>query len=107
MAESRSFAPQGFGTIDRRAALVGRTAALRELDEAFRTVRDEAKPRVLTLIGAAGIGKTRLVRDFLSRQRATEQGARVFRGAARPDAAAYDVFARVLRARFGTVEGMD
>ena len=108
MAESRSFAPQGFGTIDRRAALVGRTAELRELDEALRSVREDKKPRVLTLIGAAGIGKTRLVRDFLSKQRVSEHGApRVFRGSARAEAGAYDVFARVLRARFAIVEGMD
>lgn len=108
MAESLSFAPQGFGTIDRRAALVGRTAELRELEAALRSVRDDKKARTLTLIGASGIGKTRLVRDFLSKQRQSEHGApRVFRGSARADGGAYDVFARVLRARFGIVEGMD
>jgi tetratricopeptide (TPR) repeat protein len=108
MAESVSFAPQGFGTIDRRAALVGRAAELRDLDDALRLVRDDKKTRTLTLIGATGIGKTRLVRDFLSKQRQSEHGApRVFRGSARADGGAYDVFARVLRARFGIVEGMD
>src|SRR5690606_21351605 len=63
----------------------------------------------VTMIGAAGVGKTRLVRDFLSRQRAGEHGGqlRVFRGSAREGGGAYDVFARVLRARFGIVEGMD
>jgi Cdc6-like AAA superfamily ATPase len=84
MVESVSFAPAGFGTIDRRAALVGRTAELRELEDALRAVRDEGKARTLTLAGASGIGKTRLVRDFLSKQRASEHGAlRVFRGSAR------------------------
>jgi len=108
MAESLSFAPAGFGAIDRRAVLVGRTAELRELDIALRSVRDEGRSRAITLIGAAGIGKTRLVRDFLSKQRNSEHGApRVFRGSAREEGAAYDVFARVLRARFGIVEGMD
>jgi len=108
MAESVSLAPQGFGTIDRRAALVGRTAELHELEAALRAVRDDKKARTLTFVGASGIGKTRLVRDFLSRQRQTEHGAlRVYRGAARADGGAYDVFARVLRARFGIVEGMD
>lgn len=108
MAESVSFAPAGFGTLDRRAALVGRTAELRVLDEALRAVRETKKTRTVTLVGAAGIGKTRLVRDFLSRQRTSELGApRVFRGSAREGGGAYDVFARVLRARFGIVEGMD
>src|SRR4051794_25274290 len=102
MAESHSFAPAGFGTIDRRAGLVGRTTELRVLDEALRSVREDARARTVTLVGSAGIGKTRLVRDFLSKQRASEHGApRVFRGSAREGGAAYDVFARVLRARFG------
>jgi tetratricopeptide (TPR) repeat protein len=108
MAESVSLAPAGFGTIDRRAGLVGRTAELRLLEEALRAVRDEGKARTVTMIGAAGIGKTRLVRDFLSRQRESAHGApRVFRGSAREGGGAYDVFARALRARFGIVEGMD
>ena len=105
---SESFAPSGFGTIDRRAGLVGRTAELRVLDESLRSVRDDGRARTVTLVGANGIGKTRLVRDFLSKQRSSEQGApRVFRGSARDNGASYDVFARVLRARFGIVEGMD
>ncbi len=107
MAESGSLAPAGFGTIDRRAALVGRTAELRTLEETLRAVREEKRARTLTLIGAAGIGKTRLVRDFLSKQRGSEHAPRVFRGSAREAGGAYDVFARMLRARFGIVEGMD
>ena len=108
MAERVSFPPAGFGTIDRRALLVGRAAELRVLDESLRSVRDDGRARTVTLVGANGIGKTRLVRDFLSKQRAAEQGApRVFRGSARDQGSAYDVFARVLRARFGIVEGMD
>src|SRR5690606_4288701 len=109
MAESVSLAPAGFGTIDRRAVLAGRTAELRLLEAALRAVPAEAKARAVTIIGAAGVGKPRLVRDFLSRQRAGEHGGqlRVFRGSAREGGGAYDVFARVLRARFGIVEGMD
>lgn len=107
MSESTSFSPP-MGSIDRRAGLVGRTSEMRALEEALRNVRDDGKARAITLVGANGIGKTRLVRDFLSRQRTAEQGApRVFRGSARDQGASYDVFARVLRARFGIVEGMD
>ena len=108
MTDRASFAPAGFGTIDRRAVLVGRTAELRVLDESLRAVRDDGRARTVTLVGANGIGKTRLVRDFLSKQRSTEHGTpRIFRGSARDQGSAYDVFARVLRARFGIVEGMD
>lgn len=117
-----SIAPPGFGIVDRRAGLVGRAAELRTLDEALRAVRDDGRCRTVTLVGAAGIGKTRLVRDFLSKQRHGDQRKsssgetsaawrdgppRVFRGSAREGGAAYDVFARVLRARFGILEGMD
>jgi tetratricopeptide (TPR) repeat protein len=103
-----SFAPAGFGAFDRRATLVGRTAELRVLDEALRAVREDRRSRTITLVGAAGVGKTRLIRDFLAKQRDAMLGApRVFRGSARVDGGAYDVFARVLRARFGIVEGMD
>ncbi|MDB5216334.1 MAG: Adenylate cyclase [Myxococcaceae bacterium] len=111
MTDRASFAADlssGFGTIDRRAVLVGRTAELRVLDESLRSVRDDGRARTVTLVGANGIGKTRLVRDFLSKQRSSEHGMpRVFRGSARDQGSAYDVFARVLRARFGIVEGMD
>lgn len=107
MAESFSLAPAGFGSIERRAALVGRAGELRELDVALRAVREDGRARAVTVIGASGIGKTRLVRDFLSRQRTSDTAPRVFRGAAREGGAVYDVFARILRARFGIVEGMD
>src|SRR5262245_34724998 len=112
MGQGVSVAPPGFGTMDRRAGLVGRTAELRVLDEALRAVRDDGRARTVTLVGATGIGKTRLVRDFLSKQRGSDPGfvdpkspnlrgaPRVFRGSARDDGAAYDVFARLLRARF-------
>ncbi|HSO35176.1 MAG TPA: tetratricopeptide repeat protein [Labilithrix sp.] len=108
MADRGSFPPSAFGTMNRRAGLVGRTAELRVLDESLRAVRDDGRSRTVTLVGANGIGKTRLVRDFLSKQRSSDLGApRVFRGSARDHGSAYDVFARVLRARFGIVEGMD
>src|SRR5438067_12050433 len=68
MPESFSLAPQGFGSIDRRAALVGRAAELRTLEHALRAVEGDRQARTVTFVGAAGIGKTRLVRDFLSKQ---------------------------------------
>ncbi|MEO6419329.1 MAG: tetratricopeptide repeat protein, partial [Polyangiaceae bacterium] len=108
--EKTSFAP-GFGVGERRAMLVGRTSEMRELEDAFHFVRDKGKARIVTVIGASGIGKTRLSRDFLLRLRGQVGGndrfPRVFRGSAVDHGAAYGIFARVLRARFGIVEGMD
>ncbi|MBX3227310.1 MAG: tetratricopeptide repeat protein [Labilithrix sp.] len=103
-----SMAPAGFAAVDRRTPLVGRAEELAALEAALAAVRDEKRGRAVTIVGPAGIGKTRLVRDFLSRQRKLPVGApRVFRGSAREGGGAYDVFARVLRARFGIVEGME
>jgi len=82
------------------STLVGRAAELRSLDDAVAHVREKKSLRIVTLTGAAGVGKTRLVNDFL----AQHPEARVFRGAAREGGGALDVFARVLRARFGIGE---
>ena len=107
MADRPSFAP-GFGVSERRATLVGRAAEMNELEDALRAVRDKGTPRIVTVLGATGIGKTRLVRDFLVKMRGLgEKTPRVFRGSARDHGPSYGVFARVLRARFGIVEGMD
>ena len=108
MSERWSFAPAGMGSTERRASLIGRAAEMRQLEEALGKVRDDGKTRVVTVIGSSGIGKTRLVRDFLVKARTSGQlAARVFRGSARDQDAAHGVIARLLRARFGLIEGMD
>jgi tetratricopeptide (TPR) repeat protein len=57
--------------------MVGRQDDLSALEWAFeRTVRDSAC-RVVTIVGAAGVGKSRLVREFL---RGVDDGATVLRG---------------------------
>ena len=89
--------------------LKGRASELRELDDALQHVREHGVTRTVTILGAAGIGKTRLARDFLVNVRSAlkEDAPRVFRGHAPDQGASYAVFARCLRARFGIVEGMD
>ena len=102
------FPTSRFSVSERRAVLVGRAAEMRALERSYTAARDERVARTVTLVGATGIGKTRLVRDFLVRSReGGQQAPRVFRGAAREGGTPYEVFARVLRARFGIVEGMD
>jgi len=101
------FPPSRVAVAERRAVLVGRDSEMRALEQAYEIARDTRQARTVTLVGAAGIGKTRLVRDFLLRAREANRPLRVFRGAAREGGPAYEVFARVLRARFGIVEGMD
>jgi tetratricopeptide (TPR) repeat protein/type II secretory pathway predicted ATPase ExeA len=101
------FPSSRFSVSERRAILVGRATEMRELEKAYATAREKKQARTVTVLGATGIGKTRLVRDFLVRSRDGGQAPRVFRGTAREGGPAYEVFARALRARFGIVEGMD
>jgi tetratricopeptide (TPR) repeat protein len=104
-----SFFPNNtrFVANERRAGLAGRAADMRSLELACAAVRDRQTTHTVTVVGATGIGKTRLVRDFLVKLREGTEGApRVYRGSAREGGPAYEVFARVLRARFGILEGM-
>jgi tetratricopeptide (TPR) repeat protein len=97
-----------FSATERRTVLVGREADMAELNRAYVMARNHVQTRTVTVLGATGIGKTRLVRDFLVRARDVEgRSPRVFRGSAREGGPAYEVFARILRGRFGIVEGMD
>lgn len=98
----------GFGPSDLRAPLIGRVGEMHELEKALEGVRSRRESRIVTVVGAAGVGKSRLVHDFLAKIRTQkDQLLRTYRGGARDLQASYGVFARVLRARFGLVEGMD
>jgi tetratricopeptide (TPR) repeat protein len=107
VATDSLFPSSRFSVSERRAMLVGRAAEMRELERGYAQARDKKQTRTVTVLGATGVGKTRLVRDFLVKARETGQAPRVFRGTAREGGPAYEVFARALRARFGIIEGMD
>src|ERR1700728_3085610 len=109
MAESVSFSPSAgsFSVGERRALLVGRTNEMRALEDALGEVRKTGSTRILTVLGPSGVGKTRLVREFLVRVSAVpDRATRVYRGSARDERAAFGVFARILRARFGITEAL-
>jgi tetratricopeptide (TPR) repeat protein len=100
------FSSARFSVSERRAVLAGRAGEMLELERAYALARDKRQTRSVTILGATGIGKTRLVRDFLVKSR--DGGSpRVLRGSAREGGPAYDVFTRALRSRFQIVEGMD
>ncbi|MDP9037489.1 MAG: ATP-binding protein [Myxococcota bacterium] len=92
---------------ERHAVLIGRATEMLEMERAYGANRDDGFARPVTVLGATGIGKTRLVRDFLVRARQAGEAPRVYRGTARDGGPAYEVFARALRARFGLIDGMD
>jgi class 3 adenylate cyclase/tetratricopeptide (TPR) repeat protein len=54
--------PRGIGGL--RDAFVGRERELEALQVAFRRVGHEAQPRLVTIMGDVGVGKTTLVREF-------------------------------------------
>jgi class 3 adenylate cyclase/tetratricopeptide (TPR) repeat protein len=80
----RSAVPeQARGLPAMRAQLVGRQRELRMLLDAFERVRDERRAHIFTLVGNAGIGKSRLVGEALARV-AGAQSAQVLRGRCLP-----------------------
>ncbi len=90
-----------------RAPFVGRTGELATLAAALEAVEKRGETRVVTIVGPHGVGKSRLVHEFILAHRAGSRLVpRVYRGSARDTDAAYGLFARLLRMRFGLVEGM-
>jgi class 3 adenylate cyclase len=54
--------PRGVGGL--RRAFVGRVAELETLRDGYRRIAAERRPQLVTVLGEAGVGKTRLVREF-------------------------------------------
>ncbi len=82
--QARSAVPRqarGLGTL--QAPLVGRERELRLLLEMFARVRDERRAHLFTILGNAGVGKSRLVREALDRI-PEASGVRVLRGRCLP-----------------------
>ena len=59
------------------AAIVGRDEELAAIDQALREVSETGSARIITLVGDAGIGKSRLAREVIARAGPT---ARIVRG---------------------------
>lgn len=91
-----------------RGPMFGRQPELRLLEQAYDAVIASAGPQVVTLVGAQGVGKTRIVQEFLSRAREIpgRTPPRVLKAASRPHGSAYDVLTRVLRSRFDIPYGI-
>ncbi len=79
------------------APLVGRETQLGLLHDIWVETRTESKPHLLTIVGAAGIGKSRLVQEFVAD---LDPSVTVLRGRSLPygEATGYDAFIQVVRA---------
>jgi class 3 adenylate cyclase/tetratricopeptide (TPR) repeat protein len=89
------------------ADLVGRERELGVLLSAISAVAAEARPQLVTVLGQAGVGKSRLVEEALGR--AGEKSLRVLRGRCLPYGtdSAYWAFGEVIRTDAGIVVGDD
>ena len=90
-----------------RPAFVGRDAELERLLGAYRAVVDERRPRVVTILGDAGVGKSRLVRELWDRLSDEEPEPLRRTGRCLPygQGITYWPLAELLREHFGILEG--
>ncbi len=93
--------------LDLRAPLIGRDADLRRLDAIFERAVSDGEARAVTLIGPAGMGKTRLADEYLRNRKPSEPALRAFWGVPRSERLAYGLFERLLRARFAIADGLE
>src|SRR5262249_29852634 len=67
--------PRPRGVQGLQAPLVGRDVELTLLDTIYSRVTEERRPHLVTILGAPGIGKTRLAREFIATVLDLAQGA--------------------------------
>jgi predicted ATPase len=93
-------APVGERTLS-EAPLVGRERDLDLLARLWQQVCDERRPHLVTVIGPAGIGKSRLAEEFA--RFVASQGGRPFRGRSAPygESSAYGAFAQHVKQAAG------
>ncbi|HMA94294.1 MAG TPA: tetratricopeptide repeat protein, partial [Polyangiaceae bacterium] len=83
------------------APLIGRSTVTKEIDEAFDRARG-GQPCMLTLLGPAGIGKSRLISEATTKYAAAaERPFRIYQAAARSRDTGYGAVGRLLCGRLG------
>lgn len=81
-ARPRTFEQPGRGVQGVAIPMIGREAELGALQDALRTARSQQRAQVITLIGDAGVGKSRLVDEFLDWGSQQHEQFWLFRGRA-------------------------
>jgi predicted ATPase/class 3 adenylate cyclase len=72
------------GIVGRQAPLVGRSLELTLLHANYARVRAENRPHLITILGSSGIGKSRLVREFIEREQERAKSASATEGLIAP-----------------------
>jgi tetratricopeptide (TPR) repeat protein len=96
--------PRGVGGL--RRAFVGRDEEMNALERAYAEVEDRREPRLVTILGDAGVGKTRIVREFWERLggRSPETLRRTGRCLSYGQGITYWPLAEVLKEHLGILE---
>jgi class 3 adenylate cyclase len=96
--------PRGVSGLER--SFVGRDAELERLLGAYRRAADERRPRLVTVVGDAGLGKTRLARELWERLQTESPPPlrRTGRCLSYGAGIAYWALGEVLREQFGLLE---
>jgi tetratricopeptide (TPR) repeat protein len=92
--------------------LRGREAQLQQLDTLFGHAVEYQAPQLVTVVGTQGVGKSRLVTEWLQRlvgrhAAGTPGRPRVYRGKAQRNAGSYSLISRLLRDRFAVLDSDD
>jgi class 3 adenylate cyclase len=96
--------PRGIGGL--RPAFVGRENELQLLRDAYRSTVSERRPQLVTIVGDAGVGKTRLVRELWAwlAEQEPQPLQRTGRCLSHGRGVTYWPLAEVLREHFGILE---
>jgi class 3 adenylate cyclase len=96
--------PRGVGGL--RRAFVGRDEEMKVLERAYEEVERQRAPRLVTILGDAGVGKTRLLREFWERlgERSPETLRRTGRCLSYGQGITYWPLAEVLKEHLGILE---
>jgi class 3 adenylate cyclase len=88
------------------APIVGRDAELELLWSVYERVRSEGKPNLVTIYGDAGVGKSRLTREFVDRVEAVDPAPTVLRGRCLPygEGVTFWPLAEILKAQAGVLD---
>jgi len=94
--------------VDTPPPFFGRAPALERLKAVAESVRSTRECRCVTVVGAAGIGKTRLIDEFVraSIRPTDEHPLRVFRASAAADDSPWSCFTQLLLQRFDVVDAL-
>jgi predicted ATPase len=102
-----SLEPQsGQGALRLRSPLVGRRAEVSMLEDALTETIERRAPHAITVMGSPGVGKTRLVREFIADLHARDDSVSVYTGHSREGGPAFGAIRSLLRARLGLHEGL-